>query len=586
MRRPQTHRISPVPRTLIPTCLLTFLAWPGLPGVAPGAGWAGSPSLAAQDAPAPTTLAGRSTVYAPRGAIATSQPLATSAGLRVLEEGGNAVDAAVTAAVVLTVVEPHMTGLGGDLFALVWLAEDEELHGLSGHGRSGSLMTRDALLEAGHDGIPGTGPYAITVPGALRGWADLLERFGTLELADALSPAIRLAEEGFPVSPVVADDWSGQLNRLQGNEGARATYLLDDGERTPEAGEWFRNPDYAETLRLIAREGPGVLYGGELGRRVVDGVRELGGFLTLEDLADHESQWVEPLSASFRGHRLWQIPPPGQGIAALQMLRLLEPLPLASMGHNSPEYLHHLVEAKKLAYADLARYVADPRYMDTDPETLLSDDYIGARRALMDPHQAMEAPDPGPAVTESETIYLSVADHEGNMISFINSVFSSFGSAVVVPGTGFHLQNRGSGFTMEEGMPNTVGPRKEPFHTIIPGFVTRTGEDGREEPWLSFGVMGGAVQPQGHVQVLLNLVLFDMDLQEAVDAPRFRHTSGLNVGLEAPIPHSVREGLRARGHEVGGLSRFAAGGAQAVMRLERGWAAASDPRKDGHAAGH
>ena len=531
------------------------------------------------------TMAGRSPVHAPRGAVATSQPLATSAGLRVLEDGGNAVDAAITAAVVLTVVEPHMTGLGGDLFSLVWWEDDQALHGLSGHGKSGSGMTREALLDAGHESIPGTGAEAVTVPGALRGWADLLDRFGTLSLEEALSPAIRLAEEGFPVSPIVASDWAGEEDKLSEDEGARATYLLD-GERAPEAGEWFSNPDYAETLRLIAQEGPDVFYGGELGERVVDRVQDLGGFLELEDLEAHESRWVEPISASFRGYRLWQIPPPGQGLAALQMLRILEPFPLESMGHNSPEYLHHLVEAKKLAYADLDRYVADPDHMDTSPEALLDDEYIQERRELIDPHQAMEAPDPGDAVTNSETIYLSVADEDGNMVSFINSVFASFGSGVVAPGTGFHLQNRGLGFIMEPDRPNTVGPAKEPFHTIIPGFVTRDDGSGGEEPWLSFGVMGGAVQPQGHVQVLLNLVLFDMDLQEAIDAPRYRHFSGLQVGLEPPIGSSVRRALSARGHEVTDLGRFQAGGGQGVLRLERGWEAGSDPRKDGHAAGH
>ncbi len=544
----------------------------------------GTGEVTAQEAPPPSTMAGRSTVYAPNAAIATSQPLATSAGLAVLERGGNAIDAAVTAAITLTVVEPHMTGLGGDLFALIWSAEEGELRGFSGHGKSGSLMTREAILEAGHESIPGRTAMAVTVPGSLRGWADLLEEYGTISLAEAMEPAVRLAEEGFPVSRIVSGDWEGAENALAENEGAREALLID-GERAPRPGEWFRNPDYAETLRLIQREGPGVFYGGELGERIVEGLQELGGFITLEDLANHESQWVDPISASFRDYRLWQIPPPGQGIAGLQMLRILEPLPLESMGHNSPEYLHYLVEAKKLAYADLARYIADPQHMDVNVEELLTDEYIAGRRELIDPHRAMEAVDPGPAVTESETIYLSAADADGNMVSFINSVFSSFGSAVVVPGTGFALHNRGSGFTMEPDMPNTVGPNKEPFHTIIPGFVTKTSEDGTEEPWLSYGVMSGAMQPQGQVQVLLNLVLFDMDVQEAIDAARFRHFSGMNVGLEPPIAHEIREALRARGHEVSVAGPFSVGGGQAVLRLEQGWAAGSDPRKDGQAAG-
>lgn len=544
----------------------------------------GPAALHAQE-PVPTTVAGRSTVYAPRGVIATSQPLATSAGLRVLEEGGNAVDAAITAAAVLTVVEPHMTGIGGDMFALYWSAEEGRLIGLNGHGRAGSRMTREALLEAGHESIPSRGAVSVTVPGALRGWADLLDAHGTLTLAEALAPAIRLADEGFPVSPIIARDWGNQVGTLQQDEGARATYLLD-GERAPVAGEWFRNPDYAASLRQIAREGPDALYGGALGARVVEGLEELGGFLTLDDLRAHQSQWVEPLSASYRGYRLWEIPPPSQGIAALQMLRILEPYPLESMGHNSPEYLHHLVEAKKLAYADLSGHVADPRSMQVSGGDLLSDSWIDSRRALIDPHRAMEAPEPGEGTTSSETIYLAVADEEGNMISFINSVFNYFGSGVVIPGTGFDLQNRGSGFTMEPDHPNTVAPGKEPFHTIIPAFVTRDGPDGEPEPWMSFGVMGGAMQPQGHIQVLFNMILFDMDPQEAIDAPRFRHYSGMDLGLEAPIPHAVREALRARGHEVRTVGPLAVGGAQAILRLERGWAAGSDPRKDGQAAGH
>ena len=545
---------------------------------------AAAPLLEAQ-APPMSPAAGRSTVYAPQGAIATSHPLATSAGLAVLERGGNAVDAAITAAAVLTVVEPHMTGIGGDVFALYWSAAEGRLIGLNGHGRSGSRMTREAILEAGHSSIPSRSALSVTVPGAVRAWDDLLRAHGTIGLAEALAPAIRLADEGFPVSPIVAGDWAGVEEVLGRNDGARETFLLD-GERAPQAGEWFRNPDYAATLRQLAAEGPEALYGGSLGARVVEGLDELGGFVTLEDLRAHRSQGVEPISVAFRGHRLWEIPPPGQGIAALQMLRILEPFPLEAMGHNSPEYLHHLVEAKKLAYADLGRHIADPRFMEHTPEELLGDGWIERRRALIDPHEAMDRPDAGSAITESETIYLTAADREGNMISFINSVFSSFGSGVVVPGTGFHLQNRGTGFTMTPDRPNTVGPEKEPFHTIIPAFVTRTLDDGSEGPWMSYGVMGGAMQPQGHVQVLLNMILFGMDPQEAIDAPRFRHYSGLRLGIEAGVGEEVRRALTARGHEVTSIGPGAVGGAQIILRLERGWAAASDPRKDGQAGGH
>ncbi|HSR41145.1 MAG TPA: gamma-glutamyltransferase, partial [Longimicrobiales bacterium] len=509
-----------------------------------------------------------------------SQVLASSAGLSVLAGGGNAVDAAVTAAAVLNVVEPHMTGIGGDMFAILWIEDEGALVGLDASGRAGSEMTVEALRSLGHDAMPGSGAAAITVPGALSGWAALLERYGSISLARALEPAIRMADEGFPVSPIIAEQWAAETEKLADDPGARATFLVE-GRRAPGAGEWHRNPDLAATLRTIAEEGAGALYGGGLGRRIVDGIRERGGFLTLGDLRGHEPRWVEPISSEFRGYTVWELPPAGQGIAALEILEILEPFELAAMGHNSPDYLHHLIEAKKLAFADLGRYVGDPRAMEIEPTALLDPEYVESRRRLIDPERAMTAPEPGVAATASETIYLSAADRHGNMVSFINSIYSAFGSGVVVPGTGFALQNRGAGFTMEEGHPNRVAPGKRPFHTIIPAFVTRDGE-----PWLSFGVMGGSMQPQGHVQVLLNLLLFGMDLQEAIDAPRFRHLAGLRVGLEPPVGDGVREALRARGHDVVELHPYGAGGGQAVMRLEKGWAAGSDPRKDGAAAGH
>ena len=550
-----------------------------------------APGLEAQESARPTTLAGRSTVYAPRGGIATSQPLASAAGLAVLQRGGNAVDAAVTAAIVLTVVEPHMTGLGGDLFAMVWSGADERLYGLNASGRAGAGMTREALLAAGLDRVPSRGAQAITVPGALSGWAALLERFGTITLAEAMEPAIRLAEEGFPVSPIIASDWAAEVEVLERDAGARSTFLM--AGRSPAAGDWFRNPDYAATLRAIARNGPGELYGGPLGRKVAEHVASLGGWLTAADLAAHEPSWVEPVSVPYRGYRLWELPPNGQGIAALEMLRILEPYDLAAMGHNSPAYLHHLIEAKKLAYADIEHYVGDPAHMKLTPEALLADPYIEERRSLLDPGRAAERTDPGAAVSASETIYLSASDADGNMVSFINSLYSAFGSGVVVPGTGFPLQNRGTAFTLEPGRANTVEPGKLPFHTIIPAFVTRTTRSrgvlrdaNGEEPWLSFGVMGGAMQPQGHVQVLLNLVAFGMEPQQAIDAARFRHLSGARVAIEAPVGEDVRRALAALGHELVDESRVDFGGAQLVMRLERGWALASDPRKDGLAIGH
>ena len=521
----------------------------------------------------------RSTVYAPRAAAATSQPLATAAALEVMQQGGNAIDGAVAAAAVLNVVEPHMTGMGGDAFSIVWWAESGELFGLDASGRSGSGMTIEALQARGHERMPGSGPEAVTVPGAVSGWSALVERFGKLSLAEVLAPAIRIAREGFPVTPVIARQWGGASERLARDEGARATYLVD-GERAPRAGEWVANPDLARTFERIAGEGPGVLYGGSLGRELVDGLEALGGFLTLDDLAAHEVRWVEPLSTDFRGYTVWELPPAGQGIAALEMLELLEPFDLGGMGHNSADYLHHLIEAKKLAFADLHRYVSDAETMEIDPMSLLNPAYVDARRALIDPAVAADRVGPGRAVTDSETIYLSVADADGNMVSFINSVYSSFGSGIVIPGLGFALQNRGAGFTMEDGHPNRVAPRKRPFHTIIPGFVTRDGE-----PLMAFGLMGGSMQPQGHTQLLLNMLVFGMDPQEAVDAARFRHLSGRRVAIER-VSDEVAAELETRGHELADWTRTDFGGAQVIMRLAKGWAAASEPRKDGHAAGN
>ncbi len=537
-------------------------------------------------------MGGRSTVYAPNGVIATSQPLATAAGLSVLERGGNAIDAAVTAAAMLGLVEPHMTGMGGDLFALVWSAADSRLYGLNASGRSGSGMTREVLLQRGRDRVPGLGAESITVPGALSGWAALLDRFGSISLTEALSPAIAVADDGFPVSPIIASDWLGAEDIWTGSssddvrsarESFVNTYL--PGGRSPKAGDWFQNPELASTYRVVGENGIGVFYGGAIGQRVVDWVGDMGGFLTIEDLRNHQVEWVEPLSADFHGYRLYELPPNGQGIAALEMLRILEPIDLASMGHNSAEYLHYLIEAKKLAYADLEYVVGDPDYMTMDPEDLLADEFVAARRALIDPRHAADRPEPANAVTSSETIYLSVADQHGNMVSFINSIYSAFGSGIVVPGTGFALQNRGAGFTLTAGRANTVAANKRPFHTIIPGFATKLNDVG-ESPWLSFGVMGGSMQPQGHVQLLLNLLLFDMDLQEAVDAARFRHFSGRRVAIEPAMADDVLRLLEAMGHELTDPTNVAFGGAQAVMRLTRGWAAASDPRKDGMASGH
>lgn len=552
-----------------------------------GALFAPAAPLAAQAA---GTMAGRSAVYAPHGVVATSQSLASQAGLRVLEQGGNAIDAAVTAAIMLGLVEPMMSGMGGDLFVILWSARDRQLVGLNASGRAGALMTIEELRTRGHERMPRSGAETVTVPGALSGWAALLERYGTIPLARALAPTIRLAEEGFPVTPVIAKEWAVLGEALKADSGGSSTLLLDGG-RAPSAGEWFSNPDLARTLREIASDGPAAFYGGAVGRKVVDRVRSLGGFLTIEDLQRHQVEWVTPISAEYRGYRLWELPPNGQGVAALEMLRILEPFDLAAMGHNTAPYLHHLIEAKKLAYADLERYVGDPAHMTIAPNQLLSDPFIAARRALIDPLRASPGPEPG-LIPSANTTYLSAADAEGNMVSLISSLASPFGSGVVVPGTGFALQNRGVGFSLETGRPNSAAPGRRPLHTIIPGFVTRIAADGKDEPWMSYGIVGGAQQPQAHVQVLLNILLFEMDAQQALDAARFNHVTRRSVAFESPIPSAVVSALEAMGHErfdhsraLGGLPVFFGGG-QVIMRRARGWVAGSEPRRDGLAAGY
>ena len=536
------------------------------------------------DAQRPTTLAGRSTVYAPSGVVATSQPLASAAALDVLRRGGNAIDAAITASAVLSVTEPHMTGIGGDMFAIVWLAREQKLVALNASGRAGSLMTRETLQARGFRPGSQQGVMSVTVPGALAGWDMLVRTYGKRSLAQALEPAIAYARDGFPVSPIIAAQWANETTFLQRDSAAAATYL--PGGHAPKAGEWFRNPDYARTLQEIATNGIGTFYGGALGARIVARLSALNGFITLDDLKNNKPTWVTPISVPFGvSYRVWEMPPNNQGIAALEMLRILEPYDLKAMGHNSPVYLHHLIEAKKLAYADLDRFVGDADHLDMPAAQLLTDEFIAERRRHMNPTRAQERVDPGPARTKSETIYLTVADAEGNMVSFINSIYDYFGSGVVVPGTGFALHNRGAGFTLTPGRPNTVAPGKRPFHTLIPAFVTQT-VNGREQAYMSFGLMGGGVQAQGHVQFLLNHFVFGMDVQAAIDAPRFRHYDGLRVALEASVTDSVRDALKAMGHVLIEQPPIAFGGAQAIIRLPRGYAAGSDPRKDGMAVGY
>jgi gamma-glutamyltranspeptidase/glutathione hydrolase len=536
----------------------------------------------------PPTMAGRSPVYAPNGIAATSQPLATTTALTVLQKGGNAVDAAVAAAAVLGVVEPMMTGPGGDMFALIWSAKEKRLVAINASGRAGALMTREELVKRGRQRIP-RGPEAVTVPGAVAGWDALLKKYGTLTLAQALQPAIGYAENGFVVTPVIAGSWAAGRNLLARDEGARRA-LLVNGE-APKAGDFFKNPDLAASYKLIAKEGPSAFYGGALGQKIVAHLQKMGGFLTLDDLKKNAPTWVTPISTMYKGYRIWELPPNNQGIATLEMLRILDAYDLESMGLNSATYLHHLIEAKKLAYADLAKYDGDADHLTLKPEQILADPFIRERRSHIDEHRAMEHTEPGPERVSSETVYLTVADKDGNMVSFINSNFDEFGSGVVVPGTGFVLHDRGLGFTMEPGLPNTVAPGKRPFHTLIPGFVTKPGAtmaaDGSgDEPYMSFGLMGGAMQAQGHAQFLINHLVFGLDVQAAMDVPRFRHENGLRVIVESAMSDDAINGLKALGHQVSIAPPTSFGGSQAIIKLAHGYVAGSDPRKDGHAAGY
>lgn len=531
----------------------------------------------------PSSMAGRSEVFAPHGMVATSQPLATTAGLEAMRTGGNAIDAAIAAAAVLSVTEPHMTGIGGDMFAIVWLAKERRLVALNASGRAGSLMTRETLQARGFKPGSQQGVLSVTVPGALAGWDMLVRTYGRHSLAAALQPAIGYARDGFPVTPIIASQWAAETALLSNDSSAAATFL--PGGHAPKAGEWFRNPDYARTLQVIATSGISTFYGGAIGRRIVSRLAALNGLITLDDLRRNAPTWVTPISVPFKGVRVWELPPNNQGIAALEMLRILEPYDLKAMGHNSAPYLHHLIEAKKLAYADLERFVGDADHLDMPTERMLTDAFISERRSHLDATKAQERVDPGPLRTASETIYLTTADAEGNMVSLINSNYDAFGSGIVVPGTGFALHNRGAGFTLTPGLPNTAGPGKRPFHTLIPGFVTHT-VDGREAPYMSFGLMGGGMQAQGHVQFLLNHIVFGMDVQEAIDAPRFRHLDGQRVAIEAPVGDAVRASLAAMGHVLVPDRPVSFGGAQAIVRLAKGYSAGSDPRKDGMAAGY
>jgi gamma-glutamyltranspeptidase/glutathione hydrolase len=527
---------------------------------------------------------------------ATSQPLAAAAGAHVLRRGGNAVDAAVAAAVTLTVVQPGSNDIGGDLFAIVW--DGERLHGLNGSGRSPAALTREAVLAAGaapaatdahggaqahagaHGAVPAFGWPAVTVPGAPAGWRDLHERFGALPFAELFTDAIGYAEHGYPVSPGVARGWTAALARhatLAGPEFEEWGRVFTLDGRAPRAGERWRNPAAARTLRLIAESRAEAFYHGEIAGALAGFAARTGGLLTADDLAAHTSTWVAPVAADYRGHQVWELPPNGQGLAVLLALRILDGLDLA--GADEAERWHARIEAMKLGFADAHAHVADPERVEVPTAALLNPGYAARRRAELGPTAA--DPKPGDPV-RGGTVYLCTADADGLMVSLIQSNYLGFGSFVAVPGYGFGLQNRGAGFSLDPAHPNVVAPRKRPFHTIIPGFLTRAGE-----PVGPFGVMGGHMQPQGHLQLLVRTLDEGLDPQAALAAPRWYWHTGRRLHAEPELGEAVLAGLRARGHDlvVGAESAFFGYG-QAVWRLPGGgYVAGSEPRADGCAVG-
>lgn len=550
--------------------------------------------LAAQDRPVGRTFATRSEVMARNGIACTSHPLATSAALDVLRKGGTAVDAAIAANAVLGVVEPHVNGIGGDLYAIIYEAKTGELHGLNASGRSPYTLPLDTFINRGIQFIPALGPLPVSVPGCVDGWFSMHEKFGRKSMSELLSYAIGYAREGF----AVADEASNSWQRVEAAYGkfpnVREVYLPNG--KAPKRGELFRNLMLANTLEKIAKGGCDVFYKGDIARGIAEFMQKNGGFLAYRDFAEHTSEWIDPVSVNYRGYEVWELPPNGQGIAALQMLNLLEGFDFSKIPFGSPEHIHLFVEAKKLAFEDRAKFYADLDYMSPGiVNRLISKGYASERRKLIPQNRASQTVEAGnPNLKDGDTIYLTVADGEGNMVSLIQSNFRGFGSGMVPDGLGFMLQDRGQLFTLEPGQANTYAPHKRPFHTIIPAFVTKDGK-----PWMSFGVMGGSFQPLGHVEILMNIIDFGMNAQEAGDAPRIDHQGsseptgermkdGGQITLENGIPYETIRSLLQMGHRVGWAAPGSYGGYQAIRfdASSKIYFGASDARKDGQAAGY
>jgi gamma-glutamyltranspeptidase/glutathione hydrolase len=516
-----------------------------------------------------------------RNCVATTQPLAAQAGLHVLRQGGNAVDAAIATAACMTVLEPTSNGIGSDNFALVW--HQGKLHGLNASGRSPRALTPGRF--DGMKAMPELGWDPVTVPGAVSGWVALSENFGRLPFAKLLEPAIEYAQRGFGVAPQTAAAWEVSAKKFKDFPDWQKTFAPRG--RAPAPGECFANPEQAETLRLIADTKGDAFYRGNLAERIADHARATGGLMTIEDLASHAAEWVEPIHADYRGVRLYELTPNGQGLAALIALGILRHSKPAGREADSPDVLHLQIEAMKLAFADARRYVADPAAMTVTAAQLLDDRYLAARAKLIHPSKAADPQHGTPP--RGGTILLTAADAEGTMVTLIQSNYQGFGSGVVIPGTGIAMQNRGACFTLEKGRPNQVAGAKRPYHTIIPAFVTRPGAAGApEEPVMAFGVMGGFMQPQGHLQVLSRMADFSQNPQAALDAPRWQVKEGLKVSVEPGFGADVYDDLKRRGHDIEMATRRSVqfGAGQVIYRLDDGYCAASDPRGDGQAVGY
>ena len=532
----------------------------------------------------------RSEVIAKNGMVATSHPIASQVGLDILKKGGNAIDAAIAANAAIGLMEPTGNGIGGDLFAIVWIEKEKKLYGLNASGRSPQNLTLEYFKNNNFKSIPPYGPLPVSVPGCVDGWFELHDRFGKIKMNEILSPAIKYAESGFPVTELVSYYMRNASEIFEAYPNFKETYYINNS--TPLKGQIYRNPNLANTLKIIAKEGRSGFYEGKIAKTISKFIEQQGGFLSYDDLKNHKSEWIEPVSTNYRGYDIWELPPNGQGIAALQILNLLEGYDIKSMGFGSADYIHHFVEAKKIAFADRAKYYADMDFNKIPTEYLISKEYSDLRRPEIDSNNAASVVLPG-NLENGDTIYLTTADRDGNMVSLIQSNYRGMGSGMVPPGLGFMLQDRGELFSLDDNHFNVYEPNKRPFHTIIPAFITKD-----SNPYVSFGLMGGAMQPQGHAQIVINLIDFEMNLQEAGDAPRIRHQSddqptggnmidGGELALENGFDYKEVRELMKKGHKViYDLGSF--GGYQAIMidYINKIYFGASESRKDGNAVGY